>query len=147
MSISGYPVQQTSRVSALKFIRRFHTSVRFAIPTSIIPGIVSSVILNRASIMKSFLALRTEKRQVFTTLTLQWAFFFFILYGILLSPVFKVSQVCRVKAGHRIFRGKSAPSIRTKRSTSLVHTENWLNSCHGLPSLYDNHLHRSEMSA
>ena len=146
MSISGYPVQQTSRVSALKFIRRFHTSVRFAIPTSIIPGIVSSVILNRASIMKSFLALRTEKRQVFTTLTLQWAFFFYSLWHIV-APVFKVSQVCRVKAGYRIFRGKSAPSIRTKRSTSLVHTENWLNSCHGLPSLYDNHLHRSEMSA
>lgn len=95
--------------------------------------------------MKSFLALRTEKRRVFTTLTLQWASFF-ILYDILLSPVVKVSQVCRVKAGHRIFRGKSAPSIRTKRLASLVHPENRLNSCHGLPSLCDNHLHRSEMS-
>lgn len=87
MSISGYPVQQTSRVSALKFIRRFHTSVRFAIPTSIIPGIVSSVILNRASIMKSFLALGTEKRQVFTTLTLQWAFFFYSLWHIVVPRV------------------------------------------------------------
>lgn len=89
MSISGYPVQQTSRVSALKFIRRFHTSVRFAIPTSIIPGIVSSVILNRASIMKSFLALRTEKRQVFTTLTLQWAFFFLFFMAYCCPPCLK----------------------------------------------------------
>ena len=69
---------------------------------------------------------------------------FFLFF--LLSPVVKVSQVCRVKAGHRIFRGESAPSIRTKRLASLVHPENWLNSCHGLPSLYDDHLHRSEMS-
>lgn len=146
MSISGYPVQQTSRFSALKFIRRFHTSVRFAIPTSIIPGIVSSVILTRASIVKAFLPCVPKNVRYSPHLHCNGLFFIIILYGILLSAVFKVSQDCRVKAGHRIFRGKSAPSIRTKRLTSLVHPENWFNSCHGLPSLYDNHLHRSEMS-
>ena len=37
--------------------------------------------------MKSFLALRTEKRQVFTTLTLQWAFFLYSLWHIVVPRV------------------------------------------------------------